>query len=227
MIFWDRWAKVTHASKKAYIVRFHYIMSPLRRIAERTPWFNQNATATYQQRKKEILQKWLDGARVLEVGCGTGELGNDFCVDFGTKFYIGADYSAGMARDAKMVFPEMNFICADVFNLPFQDHSFDIVHSAFLFHHLKPEIRQKAIMEKLRVSKRAVIIEDTFGFEPGFFRVPHKIYYTIADGSHYRYTIREWNNLFSNLNIKIMDSFHTDQASIVNRWVFWVISSEL
>jgi hypothetical protein len=82
-------------------------------------------------------------------------------------------------------------------------------------------------MEKLRVSKGAVIIEDTFGFEPGFFRLPHKMYYSIADGSHYRYTIREWNNMFSNLNIKIIDSFHTNEASIVNRCACWVISSEL
>jgi ubiquinone/menaquinone biosynthesis C-methylase UbiE len=202
-------------------------MNPLKRIAERTPWFDEGTSARYQRQKKEILQKWLAGARVLEVGCGSGELGNDFCVDFKTEFYLGADYSAGMARDAKMVFPKLNFICADVVNLPFQDHSFDIVHSAFLFHHLKPEIRQKAIMEKLRVSKRAVIIEDTFGFGPGFFRLPHRMYYSIADGSHYRYTIQEWHNMFSKLNLKIIDYFHTDQATIVNRWACWVISSEL
>jgi ubiquinone/menaquinone biosynthesis C-methylase UbiE len=51
-------------------------------------------------------------------------------------------------------------VAADVFALPFPDNSFDLVSSCLFVHHLSPEQVPVFVAEALRVSRRAVLIND-------------------------------------------------------------------
>lgn len=222
-MFKRRWDQITHASKKAYDFRLKYIMGPLQKMAQLTPWFDESLARGYEAEIERTYQEWLAGATVLDVGCGPGNLSKEFPMRFGTKAYVGMDISPGMVRDARVDNPEGIFLCGSVFSLPFRDKSFDVVHSTRLFHHLMPEIRTQAVLEQLRLARRAVIVEDLFGFEPGFWRYPHETYYRLADGSHYRFTLKEWRDMFIKNKVTIAKSFFTGEKMIVNRCVCWVL----
>jgi ubiquinone/menaquinone biosynthesis C-methylase UbiE len=49
---------------------------------------------------------------------------------------------------------------ADALALPFQDESFDLVSCSLLAHHLTPERMKEFLEESLRVSRRALLIND-------------------------------------------------------------------
>jgi ubiquinone/menaquinone biosynthesis C-methylase UbiE len=215
---------LSHSSRRVYEFRLKYIMGPLQRIAARTPWVDTEVINDYYKRLDQLYGRWLPGSGVLDIVFGPGKLSEEFCHNHGAKFYVGADYSSGMAKDAKIGYPQFNFICADTTHLPFRNSAFDIVDSTRLFHHLNPEIRAAAILEQLRVAKRAVIVEDLFGFEPGLWRLPHMAYYILADGSYYRYGLKEWEYLWPLLNAEILESYHTDERIIQGRCSYWVIT---
>jgi ubiquinone/menaquinone biosynthesis C-methylase UbiE len=216
--------KLIHSSKKVYYFRLKYVMGFLQKIASFTPWFSKEELTQYAVQLESLYAELLSGNSVLDIGCGPGNLSNLFCQRFEANFYVGIDYSFGMANDAKHEHPTHNFICGNTIHLPFKDNSFDIVHSARMFHHLQPHIRPRSILEQLRVAKKAVILEDLFGFEPGFWRWPHYAYYTLADGSHYRYTLKEWQSFFENLKLIVLKNFSTDDGMIHGRCAFWLIS---
>ncbi|RJR34083.1 MAG: class I SAM-dependent methyltransferase [Deltaproteobacteria bacterium] len=216
-----RWDELTHRSRKWYEFRQHYIMGPFKKIAALTPWYDQNAYAEFLQRRDETFREWLPGSSVLELGCGPGYLSAIFSATYGTKTYVGVDYSLGMVRDARSQY-FFDFVNADAFYLPFPDKSFDVVFSAYLFHHLPPKKRSLALQEQARVARRALIIEETFGFEPGFWRWPYWAYYTLADGSFYRYTLKEWPEIFRSINIRLKKLFFTQERTILHRLICMV-----
>jgi SAM-dependent methyltransferase len=69
---------------------------------------------------RSLLAPLPAGARVLDVGCGTGWLGRAM-VDHGWRV-SGVDLSQRMLARAQQRFP---VVCADAARLPFQDRSFD------------------------------------------------------------------------------------------------------
>jgi ubiquinone/menaquinone biosynthesis C-methylase UbiE len=221
----QKWNNLTHSSRRIYEFREKYILRPLQKIAARTPWVDTELIKDYNKKLYQLYGRWLPESSVLDIGCGPGKLSKEFCHNHNAKFYVGADYSRGMAKDAKIGHPRFNFICADTTHLPFGNSTFDIVHSTRLFHHLNPEIRAKAIIEQLRVAKRAVILEDLFGFEQSLWRLPHMAYYMLADGSFYRYSLKEWELLLSSINTEILEYYHTDDRIIQGRCSYWVITN--
>ncbi|MEI6096257.1 MAG: class I SAM-dependent methyltransferase, partial [Gammaproteobacteria bacterium] len=54
-----------------------------------------------------------ENARVLEIGCGTGELLHSLAPAFG----VGIDISDAMISLAEANFPDLDFICGDIENL--------------------------------------------------------------------------------------------------------------
>jgi ubiquinone/menaquinone biosynthesis C-methylase UbiE len=217
-----RWDEFTHKNKKLYECR-QRIMGYFKKVASLTPWYDEKIFNRFQDQLSQIYHELLPGAVVLDVGSGPGALSGEFCEHYGAQYYVGADYSAGMARDAKADFPGQAFVCADVGSLPFADNSFDIVHSAYLLHHLKPRDRARAIKEKMRVARRAVVIVDCFGFASGFWRVPYWAYYTLVDGSYHRYAIPEWQSMFEQVQGKIARYCFTDERTVLHRIICWVI----
>ena len=97
------------------------------------------------------------GDRVLEIGCGTGNL-----TILAQKLYPFADIlgidpdpkalarARKKARKAKL---SMEFRQAFTEELPFPDASFDRVLSAFMLHHIQPPAKLPALREVFRVIK--------------------------------------------------------------------------
>ncbi len=78
------------------------------------------------------------GARVLDVGCGTGQLVN-FLSSSG-RFVVGCDLSLnslskGMAFRNRSALESATFVQSDLFHLPFRDESFHVVLCNGVLHH--------------------------------------------------------------------------------------------
>src|SRR6266478_1098714 len=56
--------------------------------------------------------KWLipEGARVLELGCGTGDL----LAALKSSFGVGVDFSTGMIEEARRAHPDLTFLVGDI-----------------------------------------------------------------------------------------------------------------
>ena len=86
------------------------------------------------------------GETVLDLGCGTGNLGAAF-LPFGCQVW-GTDFSTKMIAKAQLKFPEIAFVVADTRDpLPegFPDR-FDLIVSAYVFHHFPFEEKIKQIL---------------------------------------------------------------------------------
>jgi SAM-dependent methyltransferase len=76
-----------------------------------------------------------NGMRILDLGCGTGNLSASL-FDFIKVDMTGLDKSFPMLKKAKA--KALQVICADAdYNLPFNDHSFDVVIGSYVIHHIK------------------------------------------------------------------------------------------
>lgn len=74
----------------------------------------------------------LTGARVLDLGAGTGVAGRA-SLAAGARQVVAADLAVGMLRRGV---PALHPVAADAARLPFRDGSFDLVVAAFCFNHL-------------------------------------------------------------------------------------------
>lgn len=76
--------------------------------------------------------------RILDVGCGTGELARLVAHHYGACRVVGADFTRAMLENAaastvhRMDHSRIDFARATVLELPFADATFDVVTNAFL-----------------------------------------------------------------------------------------------
>ncbi len=84
----------------------------------------------------EMLEKnvAIENKKLLDVGCGLGNL-LEYLRDKGIHFdYTGVDISSKMIEYAKKRNPESNFLCLDIFNdNTFAPHTFDIIYTSGIF----------------------------------------------------------------------------------------------
>ena len=95
----------------------------------------------------QVLAPYASGARVLEVGCGTGLILGRLARDASEA--VGVDLSPGMLRSARQ--RGLNVVLGSAAQLPFADGSFDLVCSFKVLAHV-PDIR-KAVAEVARVTR--------------------------------------------------------------------------
>jgi ubiquinone/menaquinone biosynthesis C-methylase UbiE len=86
------------------------------------------------------------GARSQVVACGAKAAG------VGVKVTV-------LDRVASHL-PDDNGVTGDALALPFADSSFDVVHCCLFLHHLSEEESIRFLREALRVSRRAVLVND-------------------------------------------------------------------
>jgi SAM-dependent methyltransferase len=82
----------------------------------------------------------LEGARLLEVGCGTGNRTMLAAQRLGVAHFVGFDHSSASLSIARRVAEEEHYdhfspVRGDLFDLPFPDGSFDVVVSWGVLHH--------------------------------------------------------------------------------------------
>jgi ubiquinone/menaquinone biosynthesis C-methylase UbiE len=96
------------------------------------------------------------GDRVLEVGCGTGEVALRARLRVGPTGQVsGVDPSADMIavarRKAGENGREIDYRVGAIEALPFQDASFDVVLSSLMMHHLPDDLKRAGLAEVRRV----------------------------------------------------------------------------
>lgn len=74
-------------------------------------------------------------ARVLEVGCGTGNATSAF-LGLHRCALVGLDQSAGMVKRARAKLPSVPFVLGQADKLPFASESFDFIFASFVIHHV-------------------------------------------------------------------------------------------
>ena len=95
-----------------------------------------NIDRRWRQRVVKKLQPLLaENARVLDVGCGTGDLSIAIFEKSAARV-VGLDFCRPMLQLAKQKAPRLRFIEGDALCLPFADATFDAVTIAFALRNL-------------------------------------------------------------------------------------------
>lgn len=111
---------------------------------------------------KQPFAEWISdhykiapGARILELGCGTGNVWKDrLSLLEPNCSLILSDFSSGMLETAKETVgmdPRVDYQVIDIQNIPYQDDSFDIVIANMMLYHV-PDLH-KGLSEVRRVLK--------------------------------------------------------------------------
>ena len=105
------------------------------------------------------MAKLKESKRVLDVGCGTGDLSLEIVKQLPSDGYVvGIDAGEKMVTLAKNKLQEkqmpIQFLRVSAESIPFEDEVFDCVFNVFLLHHLSMELKMAAFKEMYRVLKK-------------------------------------------------------------------------
>jgi ubiquinone/menaquinone biosynthesis C-methylase UbiE len=117
---------------------------------------------------------FVEGARVLDVGCGPGTITLDIAGRVARGEVIGIDASADVIAQAQQDakgFDNVTFATGDVYALDFPDASFDVVHAHQVLQHLPDPVG--ALREMRRVCKPDGVIAARDGDYAAFTWYPH------------------------------------------------------
>jgi len=97
------------------------------------PWVQR---LTYRPEQEAVLQRLRQGSprRVLDLGCGTGQLASRIREALPRCDVVGCDFSRGMLSRAAARGPSLRWVQGDALRLPLRDASFDAAVSTEAFH---------------------------------------------------------------------------------------------
>jgi ubiquinone/menaquinone biosynthesis C-methylase UbiE len=123
----------------------------------------------YTESLETMVEKVTDieGKRLLDLGCGTGNLISFLLERFPQVEIVGLDPSAGMREVAARRFsdhPNVSISTGDALDIPFPDDYFHYVMSNLALHHVLPDARGMCAGEIGRVLKTGgkLIYSDVF-----------------------------------------------------------------
>ncbi|MCX6718064.1 MAG: methyltransferase domain-containing protein [Candidatus Staskawiczbacteria bacterium] len=106
----------------------------------------------------KVLEKYISPKdSILEAGCGSGYVVSYF--QNKGHYSVGLDCNSQPLKIAKEVFGAKNLKKGDLFDLPFENSSFNIVWNEGVLEHFKMSKSIEAVREMARVSKKYVIID--------------------------------------------------------------------
>ena len=141
-----------------------------------------NVDKSWRRLVARTLQPSLvEGARVLDVACGTGDLSR-VLARAGAASVIGLDFCRPMLEIARRKVADDSrtvlFIEGDALRLPFADEAFDVVTIAFGLRNLAGvEEGLRELLRVLRPGGRAAVLEFSSPVVPGF-RALFRFYFT-------------------------------------------------
>lgn len=147
-------------------------------IAGRYDLLNHLLSGNIDKRWRRLVAKQLqaglsiEGARALDVACGTGDLSLALAETTGARI-VGTDFCRPMleiaARKARTNVPEIPFVEGDALRLPFADRSFDAATIAFGLRNLSSvETGLRELWRVLKPAGRVAVLEFSKPVIPGF-----------------------------------------------------------
>src|ERR1700759_229824 len=115
--------------------------------------------AIYRRLLRRVIADRDRHVTVLDLGTGTSAL-LDSLRDFPRLLAIGIDFNLAhllYERNGSRV----RRVVADATRLPFRDDSVDVITSAHFFHHFSPDENVEILRGALRVTRDAIVINDT------------------------------------------------------------------
>ena len=106
-----------------------------------------------------LLERLRSGDALLDVGCGPGTITADFARLVAPGVVTGIDISeevVELARHGNEAVPNLRFVVDDVYDLSFEDASFDVVHAHQVLQHLSSPV--DALIEMRRVVRDGGLI---------------------------------------------------------------------
>lgn len=99
------------------------------------------------------------GAKILDVGCGSGVPVAKYLIDKGYKV-TGIDISSEQIKLAKKLVPQGEFIQMDMYNMNFPENSFDAIVAIDSLHHIQRDSHQFLLnkFSEILVNKGHLII---------------------------------------------------------------------
>lgn len=155
---------------------------------------------------------------VLDVGCGDGYLCHLYR-GMGVENVVGCDLTETRINFAKSKFKEINFVQGDVYNLHFNNNSFDLVSAVEVIEHL--EDPEKAIKELQRVSKRFVLITVPYKEELTNLVCPHCLRLFPCDSHIQSFDVIRIKSICTNLGLKIIkiEKYHPIFVTGILRYI--------
>ncbi|MBM4286574.1 MAG: class I SAM-dependent methyltransferase [Deltaproteobacteria bacterium] len=162
---------------KREIERIREVYGKRTGISPRYSLFNSGELYAYQQRERGIIQalkdsafESLSGKRILDLGCGNGNILRDF-LRYGAspRNLFGIDLLEDRLTTAKRICPNISFILGSGEALPHVDRTFDLIICFTVFSSiLDDEIQKNLAEEVLRVLKEggAILWLDFFISHP-------------------------------------------------------------
>lgn len=94
---------------------------------------------------------------VLEAGCGEGELTNFVNNKFGNLYKLkGVELEPVTVQEANRRFPDLDISQGSIYDLPYENNSFDLVIACEVLEHLEDPI--SALDEIIRVSNKYILV---------------------------------------------------------------------
>lgn len=111
-----------------------------------------------------------NGMTVLDLGCGPGLISCSIAAELPESSIVGIEISDALQSHARenairLGLNNVRFVRGDVYDLPFDDGTFDFVHARFLFQHLRdPSLVLKEVFRILKPGGKICImdIDDRF-----------------------------------------------------------------
>jgi len=144
----------------------------------RYSWSNPAYVAYMQNVERALLRAFaatgvqLSGARVLDVGCGSGYFLHRL-QEYGAGSCHGVDLMENRIQEGRERYPTLQFQVATATQLPFEDGAFDLVTQFTCLSSILDEgVRLAAATEMRRVAGRWLLSLDLRGIRPRWLRRP-------------------------------------------------------
>ena len=134
------------------------ITSSLSDLRQINTWFGGTRT-TISLLRKVALQSAVTDLSLLEIGSGVGDVPLSARRAL-SREGIEVNVTLLDRRSTHLPVGGAACVCGDAKRLPFADDAFDVVGCSLFAHHFDPDHLRQIMGEALRVSRRAVIIND-------------------------------------------------------------------
>ena len=144
----------------------------------------------------------IKGARVLDIGCGTGRYSMEFAKR-GASNVVGIDFAPAMVEFSQQKAKEMgvadkcNFVCGDFMSFNFKD-SFDIIIALGFFDYIE---EPKALFDKIGTVAKGRFLA-SFPQDSLIMGTQRKIRYHLKKCPLYFYTYEWLDNLYKHAKFK-------------------------